>query len=108
MRFTPPCPHPLHPPPPQVLERESARERNLEKAAKEARAKARKEAARTAEPLDPTTDEDLAQVGGGAVKAAVASGAGRGRERPGARCVPQRWCGLTAVCCGSAELRAGR
>lgn len=48
----------------QMLERESSREKNLEKSAKEAKAKARKEAARTAEPLDHVTDEDLAQVGG--------------------------------------------
>lgn len=45
-----------------MLERESSREKNLEKSAKEAKAKARKEAARTAEPLDGATDEDLAQV----------------------------------------------
>lgn len=48
----------------QMLERESSREKNLEKSAKEARAKARKEAARTAEPLDAVTEEELAQVGG--------------------------------------------
>jgi len=46
-----------------MLERESSREKNLEKSAKEAKAKARKEAAKTAEPLDHTTAEDLAQVG---------------------------------------------
>ncbi len=49
----------------QMLERESSREKTLEKNAKEARAKARKEAARTAEPLDTVTDEDLKEVGGG-------------------------------------------
>ena len=47
-----------------MLERETSREKGLERNAKEARAKARKEAARTAEPLDSVTDEDLAQVGG--------------------------------------------
>ncbi|KAL4452039.1 hypothetical protein ABPG75_007701 [Micractinium tetrahymenae] len=45
-----------------MLERESSREKNLEKSAKEAKAKARKEAARTAEPLDGATDEELAQL----------------------------------------------
>lgn len=45
-----------------MLERECSREKNLEKNAKEAKAKARKDAARTAEPLDGNTEEELAQV----------------------------------------------
>lgn len=46
-----------------MFERESSREKNLEKSAKEAKAKARKEAAKTSEPLGAVTDEELAQVG---------------------------------------------
>ncbi len=45
-----------------MFERESNREKNLEKNAKEAKAKARKEAAKTGEPLDRVTDDDLQQV----------------------------------------------
>eukprot|EP00887_Chlorella_sp_A99_P007769 scaffold20.g7769.t1 len=45
-----------------MLERETSREKNLEKNAKEAKAKARKEAARTGEPLDHVTEEDLAAL----------------------------------------------
>ena len=45
-----------------MFERESNREKNLEKNAKEAKAKARKEAAKTGEPLDKVTDDDLRQV----------------------------------------------
>jgi len=47
-----------------MLERESSREKNLEKSAKEAKVKARKEAAKTAEQLDSVTEDELAQVGG--------------------------------------------
>ncbi|GAB4819199.1 hypothetical protein N2152v2_006245 [Parachlorella kessleri] len=45
-----------------MFERESSREKNLEKNAKEAKAKARKEAAKTGEPLDRVTDDDLLQL----------------------------------------------
>ncbi|PSC71021.1 dynein intermediate chain axonemal isoform B [Micractinium conductrix] len=45
-----------------MFERESSREKNLEKSAKEAKAKARKEAAKTSEPLGAVTDEELAQL----------------------------------------------
>lgn len=50
----------------QMLERETNREKNLEKIAKEAKARSRKEeAARKEEPLDADVDEELAKVGGG-------------------------------------------
>lgn len=55
---------PACPPTLQMFEREFNREKNLEKNAKEAKAKARKEAAKTGEPLDRVTDDDLLQVGG--------------------------------------------
>jgi hypothetical protein len=45
-----------------MLERETSREKNLEKIAKDARVKARREAARNAELVDTVTDEDLAEV----------------------------------------------
>lgn len=45
-----------------MFERETTREKNLERNAKEAKAKARKEAARTGEPLDRVTEEDLAAL----------------------------------------------
>ena len=46
-----------------MLERESSRERNLEKSAKEAKAKARRDAAaRGGDPLDSVTEEDLRKV----------------------------------------------
>ena len=45
-----------------MFERETARERNLEKAAKEAKNKARKEAGKAGEPEKALTDADLQQV----------------------------------------------
>ena len=49
-----------------MLERESSRERNLEKSAKEAKAKARRDAAaRGGDALDSVTEEDLRKVCGG-------------------------------------------
>ena len=47
----------------QMFERETARERNLEKAAREAKNKARKEAGKAGETERALTDEDLQQVG---------------------------------------------
>lgn len=68
--------HRLPPPvPAQMFERESSREKNLEKNAKEAKAKARKEAARTGEPLDRITDDDLRQVGQGEWRRGLSRGA---------------------------------
>lgn len=46
----------------QMFERETAREKNLEKAAKEAKNKARKEAGKAGEPEKALTDADLQQV----------------------------------------------
>lgn len=45
-----------------MFERETAREKNLEKAAKEAKNKARKEAGKAGEPEKTMTDADLQQV----------------------------------------------
>lgn len=45
-----------------MFERESNREKNLEKNAKEAKIKARKEAAKTGEPLDKVTADELQKV----------------------------------------------
>ena len=69
-----------------MFERESSREKNLEKGAREAKFRARKEAARGAEPIDRVTEEDLAQVGAG--------GGGEGVEAPpavGRPGLPLRW-----------------
>lgn len=46
----------------QMFERETARERNLEKAAKEAKNKARKEAGKAGDTEKTLTEEDLEQV----------------------------------------------
>lgn len=59
-----------------MLERETLREKNLEKSAKEAKAKARKEAARTGEPLDHVTEEDLAALERDFFEAVAAGGSG--------------------------------
>ena len=88
-----------------MLDRETSREKNLEKNAKEARAKARKEAARTAEPLDHVTDEDLAEVGRGGGGGGVfcygtmrrAAGVGWGSRQPDSAPGPVR---CAAAVCG--------
>ena len=46
----------------QMFERETAREKNLEKAVKEAKNKARKEAGKAGEPEQALTDANLQQV----------------------------------------------
>jgi hypothetical protein len=94
-----------------MLERESSREGGLERSAKEAKAKARKEAARTAEPLDTVTEEDLAQVGwvvwGGVLagqERVLESGLPAGgmvcRQVAFVRCADghRRWCCSPLVC----------
>ena len=109
-RSHPPLPCPALPwLPLQMLERESSRERGLERSAKEAKAKARKEAARTAEPLDTVTEEDLAQVGW-VVWGPGWTGAGAGKWIGSRRRVCQqlalvrcadghrRWCCFPLVC----------